>query len=90
MITLPEEIVNKIMLYAICTPSAECIKNVGELEWRFLRARYLQELYICNPDGLRNDEEVESYWNNYRRRYMRYNFDERSFSRAIKRNKELS
>ena len=72
---LPEEIVNKIMLYAIRTPSAECIKNVGELEWRFLRARYLQELYICNPDGLRNDEEAEIYWNNYRIRYMRYNFE---------------
>ena len=35
---LPEEIVNKIMLYAITTPSAECIKSVGYLEWRFLRA----------------------------------------------------
>ena len=80
MIILPEEIVNKIMLYAICTPSAECIKNVGELEWRFLRARYLQKL-ISLPN-LDDD--------NYRRRYMRYNFDERSFSRAIKRNKELS
>ena len=71
---LPEEIINKIILYAIRTPSAECIKNVGELEWKLLRARYLQELYMSNPDGLRNDEEAERYWNNYRRRYMRYNF----------------
>lgn len=71
---LPEEIVNKIILYALCTPSAECIKNVEVLEWRFLSARYLQEFYIWNPHGLRNDEEVERYWNNYRRRYMRLNF----------------
>ena len=75
MDNLPAEIVNKIMLYVICTPSAECIKNVGKLEWKFLRARYLQELYISYPDGLKNDIEVERYWNNYRNRYLRYNFD---------------
>ena len=76
MIVLPEEIINKILLYAITTPSAQCIKSVGDLEWRFLSARYLQEMYICHPGGFSDDDEAERYWNNYRRRYMRYNFDQ--------------
>ena len=36
MINLPEELVNKIMLFAVETPTAKCIKSVGYLEWRFL------------------------------------------------------
>ena len=69
---LPQEIVSKIMLYAISTPSAECIKSVGYLEWRFLSARYLQELYISNPCGFNTDVEAERYWYNYKSRKAKF------------------
>jgi hypothetical protein len=78
MKNLPEEIIEKILLYAISTPSAECIKGVGYMEWKLLSARYLQELYLSNPSGFRNDEEAERYWNEFsakRNAYRRFRFN---------------
>tara|TARA_Y100000741_G_C18088589_1_gene491745 strand:- start:37 stop:267 length:231 start_codon:yes stop_codon:yes gene_type:complete len=65
MNNLPDEIINKVLLYAISTPSAECIKNVDSYQWRMLKARYLQELYLTNPNGFKTEIEAENYWKRF-------------------------